>query len=444
MCKQLTQAHVTLLTKTVLRTFSENLLLNAVTKRISKNEPLGDFVSDSDRYFSRLHCDVKQRKNIAILGSTGSIGRSSLDVIARFPEMFHVSYLTAHRNLDLLQEQIRIFKPRGVVVMDECNASVLKKLVKGSTEVLVGEAGLCEVVTRPDVDIVVSSLVGFVGLKPTLAAIQSGKDIALANKETLVVAGELIMSEAKRHQVQLLPVDSEHSAILQCLRGEEIENVERIILTASGGPFRSLAKEHFASITVDDALNHPTWKMGNKITIDSATLMNKGLEVIEARWLFGLPAEQIHVVIHPQSIIHSMVEFKDGSTKAQLGMPDMKLPIQYALMYPDRPMAPHKRLDFSTLKQMTFEEPDVEKFRCLTLAFTALEMGGTAPAVLNAANEIAVHLFLSGAIPFSAIPLLIEEALIAHTPMHDATFDQIVRIDTETRQRTHIFSETLQ
>ncbi len=365
-------------------------------------------------------------------------------MIARFPDKFHVSYLTAHRNIDLLQEQIRVFKPRGVVVMDECNASVVRKLVDGSTEMLVGKDGLCEIVTRPDVDMVVSALVGFVGLKPTLTAIHAGKDIALANKETLVVAGELIMSAVKQHQVQLLPVDSEHSAILQCLRGEDIENVERLILTASGGPFRLHAKEQFAAITVADALNHPTWKMGNKITIDSATLMNKGLEVIEARWLFGLPAEQIHVVVHPQSIIHSMVEFKDGSTKAQLGMPDMKLPIQYALMYPERPLAPHKRLDFSSLKHMTFDEPDVEKFKCLSLAYTALEMGGTATAALNAANEVAVQMFLNETIPFSAISILIEEALIAHTPVHNATFDDIVRIDAETRQRAHIFSETLQ
>jgi len=384
------------------------------------------------------------KKNIAILGSTGSIGRSTLEVISNFSERFRVTYLTAHRNMDLLQEQIQKFKPRAVAVLEECNASVLKKLTNGSTEIFVGEQGLCEIVSRDDVDIVVSSLVGFAGLKPTLQAIEAGKDIALANKETLVVAGEIIMNAVKKHGVRLLPVDSEHSAILQCLRGEEINNVERLILTASGGPFRNLPKEKFSNITVKQALNHPTWKMGNKITIDSATLMNKGLEVIEAFWLFGLPREQIHVVIHPQSIIHSMVEFKDGSTKAQLGIPDMKLPIQYALMYPERPLAPYKRLDFSTLQQMTFTEPDYDKFACLALAFRSLEMGGTATTVLNAANEVAVENFLKEEISFASIPRLVEEALETHTPKHNATIEEIVRIDAETRQRVQQLSATTQ
>ncbi len=389
-------------------------------------------------------CSMVNKKNIAILGSTGSIGRSTLEVISNFSERFRVTYLTAHRNMDLLQEQIQKFKPRAVAVLEECNASVLKKLTNGSTEIFVGEQGLCEIVSRDDVDIVVSSLVGFAGLKPTLQAIESGKDIALANKETLVVAGEIIMNAVKKHGVRLLPVDSEHSAILQCLRGEEINNVERLILTASGGPFRNLPKEKFSNITVKQALNHPTWKMGNKITIDSATLMNKGLEVIEAFWLFGLPREQIHVVIHPQSIIHSMVEFKDGSTKAQLGIPDMKLPIQYALMYPERPLAPYKRLDFSTLQQMTFTEPDYDKFACLALAFRSLEMGGTATTVLNAANEVAVENFLKEEISFASIPRLVEEALETHTPKHNATIEEIVRIDAETRQRVQQLSATTQ
>jgi len=389
-------------------------------------------------------CSMVNKKNIAILGSTGSIGRSTLEVISNFSERFRVTYLTAHRNMDLLQEQIQKFKPRAVAVLEECNASVLKKLTNGSTEIFVGEQGLCEIVSRDDVDIVVSSLVGFAGLKPTLQAIEAGKDIALANKETLVVAGEIIMNAVKKHGVRLLPVDSEHSAILQCLRGEEINNVERLILTASGGPFRNLPKEKFSNITVKQALNHPTWKMGNKITIDSATLMNKGLEVIEAFWLFGLPREQIHVVIHPQSIIHSMVEFKDGSTKAQLGIPDMKLPIQYALMYPERPLAPYKRLDFSTLQQMTFTEPDYDKFACLALAFRSLEMGGTATTVLNAANEVAVENFLKEEISFASIPRLVEEALETHTPKHNATIEEIVRIDAETRQRVQQLSATTQ
>ena len=379
---------------------------------------------------------VTKKKNIAILGSTGSIGRSTLEVVSRFPDRFRVTYLTAHRNIDLLQQQIEQFAPRGVVVLEECNSSMLRKRVNGSTEILAGEEGLCEVVTRDDVDLVVSALVGFSGLQPTLRAIEAGKDIALANKETLVVAGELIMNAVAKHGVNLLPVDSEHSAILQCLRGEDIANVERLILTASGGPFRAMKKELFHTITVADALKHPTWKMGNKITIDSATLMNKGLEVIEACWLFGLPPEKIDVVIHPQSIIHSMVEFKDGSTKAQLSMPDMKLPIQYALLYPERPQSAYRRLDFSTLKDMTFEPPDYEKFQCLALAFKALETGGTATAVLNAANEIAVQRFLDRELPFSAIPLLIEEALACTTAMHNATYDDIVRIDRATRERT--------
>lgn len=374
------------------------------------------------------------RKNIAILGSTGSIGRSTLEVISHFPERFRVTYLTAHRNIDLLKEQVQQFRPRGVVVLDECNASVLGKSLNGATEILVGEEGLCEIVTRSDVDLVVSSLVGFAGLKPTLRAIEAGKDIALANKETLVVGGEIIMKAVRRTGVRLLPVDSEHSAILQCLRGEDPSAVERLILTASGGPFRTLAKEQFHTITVREALNHPTWKMGNKITIDSATLMNKGLEVIEAHWLFGLPAERIHVVIHPQSIIHSMVEFKDGSTKAQLGFPDMKLPIQYALMYPDRPAAPYRRLDFSSIREMTFEEPDHDRFPSLNLAYKALQMGGTAPAVLNAANEVAVQKFLNEEIPFSQIPVFIGEALAAHTPMPNPSFEDIVRVDEETRR----------
>jgi 1-deoxy-D-xylulose-5-phosphate reductoisomerase len=373
-------------------------------------------------------------RNIAILGSTGSIGRSALEVIGNFPEHFRVTYLTANRNIDLLQEQINHFRPRGVLLLDECQASALKKMVGDGTEVLVGEEGLEEIVQRSDVDVVLSALVGFAGLKPTLGAIRAGKHVALANKETLVVAGEIIMREVREHGVQLLPVDSEHSAILQCLRGENIDEVERLILTASGGPFLNLQKELFSTITVDQALRHPTWKMGNKITIDSATLMNKGLEVIEAFWLFGIPPEKIDVVIHPQSIIHSMVEFADGSMKAQLGIPDMKLPIQYALMYPERPVAACKRLDFAALRQMTFQKPDMDKFRCLAFAYKALETGGSMPTVLNAANEIAVELFLDGRILFDAIPAMIEEAMTTHTPVHNITLDDVVQVDRETRE----------
>ncbi len=387
---------------------------------------------------------MEKPRNIAILGSTGSIGRSSLDVIARFPDKFHVTYLSTNTNTDLLREQMSRFHPRGVAILDEPSADAMKSGANGATEVLCGEEGLIEIVRRGDVDVVISALVGFAGLKPTLAAIEAGKDIALANKETLVVAGELVMRKAREHNVQLLPVDSEHSAILQCLRGENINDVERLILTASGGPFLHLDKSRFDSITVAQALNHPTWKMGNKITIDSATLMNKGLEVIEAFWLFGLPQEKIEVVIHPQSIIHSMVEFADGSMKAQMGIPDMKIPIQYALMYPERPAASYKRVDFTTLHQMTFLQPDRSRFRCLDLAFKALELGGTAPTVLNASNEAAVELFLNEHIPFSTIPTLVEEALSWHTPLQDITLEDVVRADRETREFVRQHSLTLQ
>jgi 1-deoxy-D-xylulose-5-phosphate reductoisomerase len=377
---------------------------------------------------------VKQPKHIAILGSTGSIGRNSLEVIARFPDLLKVTYLTAHRNIELLREQIRHFQPRGVAVLEERNADALRKTIGNTTEILVGEEGLIDIVRRQDVDLVVSSLVGFAGLKPTLAAIEAGKDIALANKETLVAAGELVMRKVREHGVQLLPVDSEHSAILQCLRGEQLDAVERLILTASGGPFLHLTREQFRDVTVEQALNHPTWKMGNKITIDSATLMNKGLEVIEAFWLFGLSPEKIDVVIHPQSIIHSMVEFADGSVKAQLGIPDMKIPIQYAMMYPGRPPGPFRRIDFSELREMTFMKPDMEKFRCLGLAYEALVLGGTAPAVMNAANETAVQLFLEEKLGFDQIPSVIEDALANHSRNHRSALDDIIRADKSARE----------
>lgn len=376
---------------------------------------------------------TRKPKNITILGSTGSIGRNTLEVIARFPDRFRVQYLTGHRNIDVLMEQIRHFRPKGIVLQDECQASVLKKIGNGTTEILIGEEGLIDVATRPEVDLVVSALVGFAGVKPTLRAVEAGKDIALANKEALVVAGKLIMEAVRTHEVSLVPVDSEHSAILQCLRGESLDDVRRLILTASGGPFLDVGQDRFESLSVAEALEHPTWKMGRKISIDSATLMNKGLEVIEAYWLFGIHPEKIEVVIHPQSLIHSMVEFTDGSVKAQLGMPDMKLPIQYALLYPERPHAPHPRLDFGSLQQMTFFKPDMIKFRCLGLAFDALRRGGSVPAVLNAANEVAVQLFLEEKIPFSMIPLLIEEMLTSHTVEQNITLDSLIRIDKETR-----------
>jgi 1-deoxy-D-xylulose-5-phosphate reductoisomerase len=294
-----------------------------------------------------------------------------------------------------------------------------------------------EIVRREDVDMVLSSLVGFAGLKPTLRAIESGKDIALANKEALVAAGEIVMNKVRENGVRLLPVDSEHSAILQCLRGEDINQVERLILTASGGPFLHFTRDQFDAVTVSQALNHPTWRMGNKISIDSATLMNKGLEVIEAFWLFGIPPEKIEVVIHPQSIIHSMVEFADGSMKAQMGIPDMKIPIQYALLYPQHLLSSFQRLDFSSFREMTFMQPDLERFPCLALGLKALQMGGTAPAALSAANEVAVQLFLGDRISFAAIPHIIEDALSSHSVIHTVTLDDVVRTDKETREHAH-------
>ncbi|NUN69427.1 MAG: 1-deoxy-D-xylulose-5-phosphate reductoisomerase [Bacteroidetes bacterium] len=373
------------------------------------------------------------QKNIALLGSTGSIGTQTLDVIAGFPKEFRVTYLTGNANLSLLREQVRRFRPRGVVVFSESAVKELKRDVPPGTEVLLGERGLVEIVQREDVDIVVSSLVGFVGLRPTIAAIEAKKRIALANKETLVVAGEIMMPLADRHHVDLLPVDSEHSAIFQCLTGELPNKVEKLILTASGGPFRTRSKEELEQVTLEQALKHPNWTMGNKITIDSATLMNKGLEVIEAHWLFGIPAERIEVVVHPQSIIHSMVEFVDGSVKAQLGIPDMKVPIQYALTYPSRSRSTFPRVHFPSLGEMTFFEPDRERFPCLQLAFDALAEGGTMPAVMNAANEVAVARFLNREIGFTGIPRMIRAAMERHTNLANPSLEEIVTADRETR-----------
>jgi 1-deoxy-D-xylulose-5-phosphate reductoisomerase len=377
---------------------------------------------------------MSARKNIAILGSTGSIGRNSLEVISSFPDRFRVGYLTANSNIDLLLAQVERFRPAGIVLLDEGRAREAKDRLKQKVEVLSGERGLEEVVTRDDVDIVISSLVGFVGLKPTIAAIQHRKRIALANKETLVVAGGLITSLVREYGVELLPVDSEHSAIFQCLAGEDRTLVAKVILTASGGPFLNAPLDSFATLTVEEALKHPNWRMGNKITIDSSTLMNKGLEVIEAHWLFGLAPKQIEVVIHPQSIIHSMVEFVDGSIKAQLGLPDMKLPIQYALSYPDRWPMNGARVDFPALHSMTFFQPEEAKFRCLALAYDALALGGTAPAVLNAANEVAVAAFLGRKISFEKIPILIERALNAGKMRLNPELSDIMEADCQTRK----------
>jgi 1-deoxy-D-xylulose-5-phosphate reductoisomerase len=383
---------------------------------------------------------MAERKNICILGSTGSIGRNSLEVIARHPDRFRVVALTAQKNVRLLEEQIALFRPRAVALQDPTAAAELKRSVNGSLQVLSGDEALCEIVARPDVDIVIGSLVGFAGLRPTVEAIIRGKTIALANKETLVAAGSVITSLLKKHRGTLLPIDSEHSAILQCLAGEDPARIERLILTASGGPFLHRSKDEFSSISVAEALKHPTWRMGKKITIDSATMMNKGLEVIEAHWLFSLPAEKISVLIHPQSVIHSMVEFVDGSIKAQLGVPDMKIPIQYALSWPERFAASNDRMNFNSLKEMTFFQPDFDKFECLALAYEALRRGGTAPTILNAANEIAVEQFLAEKIKFHAIPSIISEALERIRSVADPTLEEIVACDGETRRQVREWS----
>jgi 1-deoxy-D-xylulose-5-phosphate reductoisomerase len=381
-------------------------------------------------------------KNIVILGSTGSIGKNSLEVISRYPDRYRASYLVAHRNIDLLRQQIERFHPEAVAVIDECAASVLKKLMNGTIEVFAGSESVEELVRRDDIDVVISSLVGFAGLRPTIQAIEAGKTIALANKETLVVAGELIMKLAGEKNVSIIPVDSEHSAILQCLLGEDRGTIAKVILTASGGPFLNTPLDKLKTVTVDEALNHPNWRMGNKITIDSATLMNKGLEVIEAHHLFGLSPDKIEVVIHPQSIIHSMVEFIDGSVKAQLGVPDMKIPIQYALTYPQRANSNFERVDFAKTGTMEFQTPDLEQFPCLRLAIEAMHEGGTMPTVLNAANEIAVEAFLNKEISFMQIPDCIEQVMNRHTTGENPSLHIIEETDREARAQTRSYIES--
>ena len=378
------------------------------------------------------------QKKIAILGSTGSIGRNTLQVIRKNPEAFEVTCLTARRNVEQLLEQAREFRPARVILTEkDVGTDRLRAFEEMGTEVLTGEDMLAACLRSDPAELVVNALVGAVGLLPTLAAIQSGKQIALANKETLVMAGEIVTREAREHGVRLLPVDSEHSAVFQCLIGESAQTVEKIILTGSGGPFLRREKKTLSDVTVQEALAHPNWRMGPKITIDSATLMNKGLEVIEAFYLFGVPLEKIQVVIHPESIIHSMVVFVDGSVKAQLGVPDMRLPIQYALFFPERRPSDFERLDFARLQSLTFFEPDLDKFPCLGLALEALKSGGTAPAVLNGANEAAVHLFLSEKIPFTRIPQLIEAALEKHSQKSNPGIDDILQADRWSREFVH-------
>ncbi len=377
-------------------------------------------------------------KNIAVLGSTGSIGRNTLEVVRNlnrngFP--VSVIYISANSNVELLSQQIEEFKPKAAVIFNEASFNDLKsRSLKHKCEILCGQAGINEIASRDDFELVVNALVGFSGLIPTIEAIKHGKDIALANKESLVVAGELIYSMLRESKSHLLPIDSEHSAILQCLQGEPIAEVSRLILTASGGPFRELSKEEMNSVTVAQALKHPNWVMGNKITIDSATLMNKGFEIIEAKWLFNIEADSIDVLIHPQSIIHSMVEFSDGSVKAQLGVPDMKVPIQYALTYSGRIKSDFPRIDFKQLKNLTFDEPDLDKFECLKLAYDVIKSGGSYPIVLNGANEAAIDLFLKEKIRFTDIPALIKSAMDKHENHVSPSLENIVSIDSWSRK----------
>lgn len=370
-------------------------------------------------------------KKLAILGSTGSIGETTLSLVERFPDRFCVVALAAGKNLTKLQEQVRRFRPEVVSLTNEADAKNLRaQLPAFRGEILYGAEGLLTVATHPAAQMVVSALVGAVGLAPTLAAIRAGKTIALANKEALVISGELMTREAKRHGVQILPVDSEHNAIFQALQGHQRDQVKRIILTASGGPFLHRPAEQLASVSVAEALQHPTWKMGSKITIDSATLMNKGFEVIEASWLFDLPAEQVSVIIHPQSIVHSMVEYIDGSVLAQLGIPDMTIPISYILAYPDRvPLTHLPSLDLAATQQLTFLQPDFAKFPCLGLAYTALARGGTCPAVLNAVNEVTVEGFLSGQVRFSDIATLNRRILDTHVPRLVTDLEDLLEAD---------------
>lgn len=377
------------------------------------------------------------KKKIVILGSTGSIGTQTIDVIASNPDKFELFGITAHSNSELLISQARKYKPNFVIVTkDECYPIVKEALSNEDIKVFAGIDSVCDLVSMPSVDTVVTAMVGYAGLKPTISAVKAGKTIALANKETLVVAGELIKDLALKHHSPILPVDSEHSAIFQCLAGEMTNPIEKIILTASGGPFRNHSHEELKYVTKADALKHPNWDMGAKITIDSASMMNKGFEVIEAKWLFDLNIDQIDVLVHPQSIVHSMVQFKDGSVKAQLGLPDMRLPIAYALSYPNRLDNNYERLDFLKFSQLNFEKPDIEKFRNLGFAFEAMKQGGNMPCILNAANEIAVYGFLNEKISFLGMSDLIEWAMTNTDFIANPSYEDYVATDSLVRKLT--------
>ena len=375
-----------------------------------------------------------QIKNIAILGSTGSIGTQTLDVIRWNSNLFRAFLLTAHSNADLLISQAIEFVPEYAIICDHSKYQQVKEaLAHLPIQVLAGHQAIIDTVTHPDIAVVLTAMVGFAGLEPTISAIKAGKDIALANKETLVVAGDIITALAKQHNVSILPVDSEHSAIFQSLAGENYDQIEKVIITASGGPFRGRNLDFLANVTREDALKHPNWVMGAKITIDSASLMNKGLEVIEAKWLFNVEADQIEVIVHPQSIVHSLVQFRDGSIKAQLGVPDMKLPIQYALTYPERIQTNFKRFSFLDYPNLTFEKPDTGTFRNLSLAYTALRQGGNMPCIINAANEIAVAGFLNRSIGFLAMSNVIEECMQQINFISNPTLADYLNTDKETR-----------
>lgn len=380
---------------------------------------------------------MEMKKQIAILGSTGSIGTQALQVIEEHPDLYEAYVLTANNRVELLIEQARKFQPEAVVIANEEKYLQLKEALSDlPIKVYAGSKALCEVVTDQQVDMVLTAMVGYAGLQPTIAAIKAHKPIALANKETLVVAGELINELARVNRTPILPVDSEHSAVFQCLAGEGENVIEKVILTASGGPFRTFTLEQLAHVTKEQALKHPNWSMGAKITIDSASMMNKGFEVMEAKWLFGVKPEQIEVVVHPQSIIHSMVQFADGAIKAQLGMPDMRLPIQYAFSYPERKQASFPRIDWRECHQLTFEQPDVERFRNLALAYEALHRGGNMPCIVNAANEVAVEAFLHDRIGFLEMSDVIEQAMTGMLFIAKPTYEDYVQTDAETRRVT--------
>lgn len=374
------------------------------------------------------------KQKLAILGSTGSIGTQVLEVVRQHQETFEIVALTANSNWKLLAEQINEFSPKFALICNDTHYSDLKNKVDVNTEILSGKENIPTIVTDPEVDVVLNSLVGFAGFIPTIEALKAGKKVALANKESLVVGGEIIRDILDKYPGILIPVDSEHSAMLQSIVGEKPESIEKIIITASGGPFREFTKEQMRKVTLEQALDHPNWDMGAKITIDSATMMNKGLEIIEAKWLFDIPVSKIEPVIHPQSIIHSMVTFVDGSSKAQLGPPDMKVPIIYALTYPDRLPLKTPRMDWSQAQELTFSPVDYDKFPCVKLAINAIENGGVAPAVLNAANEVAVKRFLNKEINYIGIPKIVEGCLSKIGLSHEVEIDSLIEIDKETRE----------